>query len=115
MSACTLPRARTAYTVYLARSADALIDPPPLLVGADHIVSSGMPRRILPKLLGFADPTSGVIGTWAREISGDPTAAVGTRPVMLVDGRVWRHPGIVAAVTVRAPFTHPDSRVGSSL
>lgn len=102
-------RARTAYTVYLTRPADALIEPPPLLVGADHIVSSGMPKRSLPKLLGFADPSSGVIGTWAREIPADPTAAVGTRPVLLVDGRVWRHPGIVAAVTVRMPRTRPSA------
>jgi|UppTromiDAQCA005_1034438.scaffolds.fasta_scaffold01872_1 hypothetical protein len=98
-----LRRARTAYTVYLKRPEDALVEPPPLLVGADHVVSSGMPRRLLPKLLGFADPASGIIGTWAREIAADPTAAVGTRPVLLVDGRVWRHPGIVDVVTVRAP------------
>jgi len=98
-----LRRARTAYTVYIKRPEDALVEPPPLLVGADHVVSSGMPRRLLPKLLGFADPASGIIGTWAREIAADPTAAVGTRPVLLVDGRVWRHPGIVDVVTVRAP------------
>ena len=67
------------------------------------IWAKGMPRRLLPKLLGFADPASGIIGTWAREIAADPTAAVGTRPVLLVDGRVWRHPGIVDVVTVRAP------------
>lgn len=103
-----LRRARTAYTVYLTQPADAIIEPPPLLVDADHVVNSGMPRRVLPKLLGFADPTSGIIGTWAREISADPTAAVGTRPVMLVDGRVWRHPGIVAAVTVRVTPAGPD-------
>lgn len=103
-----LRRARTAYTVYLMQPADAIIEPPPLLVDADHVVNSGMPRRVLPKLLGFADPTSGIIGTWAREISADPTAAVGTRPVMLVDGRVWRHPGIVAAVTVRVTPAGPD-------
>ena len=64
----TLHRARTEYTVYLTRPTDALVEPPPLLVGADHIVSSGMPRHMLPKLLGFADPASGIIGTWAREI-----------------------------------------------
>lgn len=97
-----LRRARTAYTVYLKRPEDALVEPPPLLVGADHVVSSGMPQQLLPKLLGFADPASGIIGTWAREIAADPTAAVGTRPVLLVDGRVWRHPGIVDVVTVRA-------------
>lgn len=107
MNTGTLRRSRTEYTVYLTQPANAIVEPPPLLVGADHIVSSGMPHRTLPKLLGFADPTSGIIGTWAREIAADPTAAVGTRPVMLVDGRVWRHPGIVAAVTVRVPIARP--------
>lgn len=104
----------TAYTVYLESSPQAIVPPPPLLISADHVVRSGMPRRCLPKLLGFADPTTGIIKIWTRDLSVAAPDIVGTHPVMLVDRRIWRHPCAVKEVTIRTHAVAVASHLGAS-
>lgn len=104
----------TAYTVYLESSPQAIVPPPPLLISADHIVRSGMPRRCLPKMLGFADPSTGIIKIWTHDLTAAASAIVGTHPVMLVDRRIWRHPCTVKEVTVRAHALEMTTYSGAS-
>ena len=104
----------TAYTVYLESPPTAIVPLPPLLIGADLIVRSGMSRHGLPKLLGFADPTTGIIRIWARDLAATGAAVVGTHPVLLVDRRVWRHPRAVKEVTIRAHTPALASHSGTS-
>lgn len=103
----------TAYTVYLESSSRVIVPLPPLLIGADLIVRSGMPRRCLPKLLGFADPTTGIIKIWARDLAAAAPAVAGTHPVMLIDRRIWRHPCAVKEVTIRTQSPMLASQSGS--
>lgn len=104
----------TAYTVYLESPQTAIVPLPPLLIGADLIVRSGMPHRCLPKLLGFADPSTGIIRVWARDLAEAAESVAGTRPVLLVDRRIWRHPCAVKDVTIRMHATAVASYSGSS-
>lgn len=97
----------TAYTVYLESPPTAIVPLPPLLISADLIVRSGMSRRGLPKLLGFADPRTGIIKIWASDLAAAAAAVAGTHPVLLVDRRIWRHPRAVKDVTIRAMAQTP--------
>lgn len=92
---------RTALTIYLTDSKPDALPPTPILVDEEFFVRSGLDERNGARLVGFSPRNALAVTVWAHQALRAPSAVVGLQPNFILDGRVWRHPLLVANLTVR--------------
>lgn len=92
---------RTALTIYLADSSPDALPPTPVLIDEEYFVRSGLDERNGTLLVGFSPRKALAVSIWAHQAARTPAAAIGMQPSFIVDGHVWRHPLLVASITVR--------------
>jgi len=51
--------------------------------------------------VGFSPRKALAVSVWAHQAIRNPVAATGLQPSFILDGHVWRHPLLVASITVR--------------
>lgn len=92
---------RTALTIYLTDPAPDALPPTPILIDDDYFVRAGLDERNGARLVGFSPRKALAVSVWAHQAVRNPAAAAGLQPSFILDGHVWRHPLLVASITVR--------------
>ena len=92
---------RTALTIYLSDPAPDALPPTPILIDEDYYVRAGLDERNGARLVGFSPRKALAVTVWAHQAIRNPAAATGLQPSFILDGHVWRHPLLVASITVR--------------
>lgn len=92
---------RTALTIYLADPSPDAIPPTPILIDEDYYVRAGLDERNGARLVGFSPRKAIAVSIWAHQAIRNPVTATGLQPSFILDGHVWRHPLLVASLTVR--------------
>jgi hypothetical protein len=92
---------RTALTIYLADPAPDALPPSPILVDDEFYVRAGLDERNGARLVGFSPRGALAVTVWVHQALRAPAAATGLQPSFILDGHVWRHPLLVANITVR--------------
>lgn len=92
---------RTALTIYLVDPSPDALPPTPILIDEDYYVRAGLDERNGARLVGFSPRNAIAVSVWAHQAIRNPAAAIGLQPSFILEGHVWRHPLLVASLTVR--------------